>query len=318
LAEILVWGILITIFRSFGEFVIDRLNVHPAIVRSLYAYTVFSIVIFVLFYFTALPTFFTSGTGFFRGLTNSFIVIFALRVFTVSLTQFQNHITRAFQTAVAKKKNEYTFDDVNYSIEEQIFNSSQPINKDEITCPRCLGKGHVDYSDIARLNRTEHWGPGGPCAYCEGTGKVDSELLTRVDPDDAHLTLELSPEQRERYRSEKRFNTPSFPIIEKHPLEDGIKNLEVLVIIKYKIIPLESLVGAFGLNEKLSYIIELFEGSNDDFSSSIKLLDEQSNLSETLPILVEIAEIYNWDLKSEVTEKFILQICRRYSNSPSN
>jgi hypothetical protein len=318
LAELLVWGMLIAIFKSFGDYVIDRLNVHPAIVRSLYAYTVFSIVIIALFYLTALPTLFSSGNGFFRGLTNLFIVLFALRVFTVSLTQFQNHITRAFQTAFAKKKNEYTFNEVNYPIEEQIFHPSQPINSDEIACPRCLGKGHVDDSDIVRLNRTEHWGPGGPCAYCEGAGKVDSELLTWVDPDDAHLTTALSPEERERYRSEKWLKTISLPIFEPHPLESGIKTIEDLVHINYEIVPLDSLIDSFSLIERLELINEMFEGSNDVFSSSIKLLDEQSNLSETRPILAEMAEMHNWDLESETTKKFILKICRRYVIGTSN
>jgi hypothetical protein len=76
--------------------------------------------------------------------------------------------------------------------------------ENEIICPRCLGKGHVDEADIVRLNRTEYWAPGGPCAYCEGLGKVNSELLARVDPDDVYLTLSLSPEERERYRNNNK------------------------------------------------------------------------------------------------------------------
>jgi serine/threonine protein kinase len=56
-------------------------------------------------------------------------------------------------------------------------------------CPRCLGKGHVDKKDIKRLNRELEWMPG-PCAYCDGTGKVDDKMLQSTSADDANLTYE--------------------------------------------------------------------------------------------------------------------------------
>jgi serine/threonine protein kinase len=56
-------------------------------------------------------------------------------------------------------------------------------------CPRCLGKGHVDKKDIKRLKRELDWMPG-PCAYCDGTGKVDDEMLQSTNADDANLTYE--------------------------------------------------------------------------------------------------------------------------------
>jgi serine/threonine protein kinase len=56
-------------------------------------------------------------------------------------------------------------------------------------CPRCLGKGHVDKKDIKRLKRELEWMPG-PCAYCDGTGEVDDEMLQSTNADDASLTHE--------------------------------------------------------------------------------------------------------------------------------
>jgi serine/threonine protein kinase len=56
-------------------------------------------------------------------------------------------------------------------------------------CPRCLGKGHVDKKDIKRLNRELEWMPG-TCAYCDGTGKIDDEMLLSTNVDDANLTYE--------------------------------------------------------------------------------------------------------------------------------
>jgi len=103
-----------------------------------------------------------------------------------------------------------------------------------------------------------------------------------------------------------------------HPLAGKIKKIETNVRQNYSIVPLDTLIGSFSLNEKLQLINELFGGSSDEFSSSIKRLDTQVNLESARSILAEMAENQNWDLESETTEEFILKICRRYANSSSN
>lgn len=76
---------------------------------------------------------------------------------------------------------------------------------------------------------------------------------------------------------------------------------------------LPTLIGAFGLNERLLYINELFDGSSESFSDAIKYLDTRSNLSETTAFIEEIAEKFNWDIESETVEEFIQKLCRRYA-----
>ncbi|MEO0895342.1 MAG: hypothetical protein AAFY71_02905 [Bacteroidota bacterium] len=70
-------------------------------------------------------------------------------------------------------------------------------NQQQVTCPRCLGKGHVDQADIRRLKKELVWSPG-PCAYCNGTGKVNEEQVKRVRVDETYLTTNLSSEEREK------------------------------------------------------------------------------------------------------------------------
>lgn len=122
LAELLVWGILTGIFQSFGNYLINTFNIHPAVVRSLFITSVISTIIIVLFFFSILPGPFSSGTSFFRGMANCAIVFFALRVFTVSIFQFQNHISRNFQSAYSKNLHEFSFDNVKYNIENDSIN----------------------------------------------------------------------------------------------------------------------------------------------------------------------------------------------------
>lgn len=76
---------------------------------------------------------------------------------------------------------------------------------------------------------------------------------------------------------------------------------------------LPSLIGSFGLNERLLYINELFDGSSESFSESIKHLDARSNLSEAADYVENIAGKFNWDIESETVEEFIQKLCRRYA-----
>lgn len=76
---------------------------------------------------------------------------------------------------------------------------------------------------------------------------------------------------------------------------------------------LPTLIGSFGLNERLLYINELFDGSSESFSDTIKHLDNRSDLSEAATYIEEIRGKFNWDIESETVEEFIQKLCRRYT-----
>lgn len=60
----------------------------------------------------------------------------------------------------------------------------------DVECPRCLGKGFVDWEDIIRLKRQLKWVPA-PCAYCNAVGRVEKEILSKVAVDCMYLTIDL-------------------------------------------------------------------------------------------------------------------------------
>jgi hypothetical protein len=66
-----------------------------------------------------------------------------------------------------------------------------------VECPRCLGKGHVDESDIIRLKQELRWKPGA-CAFCNGSGKVDPNNVDKVAANESYLTNNLSVQERKR------------------------------------------------------------------------------------------------------------------------
>ena len=82
--------------------------------------------------------------------------------------------------------------------------------------------------------------------------------------------------------------------------------------------PLETLIGSFTLNERLQFINELFDGSSDLFSSSIKRLDSQADKGSARALVAEFAIANAWDMDGEVVEDFMLKICSRYAVNLGN
>ncbi len=76
---------------------------------------------------------------------------------------------------------------------------------------------------------------------------------------------------------------------------------------------LDTLVGAFGLNEKLRFINELFDGSSELFSDAIKALDNQPDLEAAKVKSAELAAQHNWDAEEESVVDFMTAVNRRYA-----
>lgn len=72
--------------------------------------------------------------------------------------------------------------------------------KKKLECPRCLGKKFVDWEDIRRLNNLLKWTPA-PCAYCNASGKVDQEMLSKVAVNNAYLTIDLPEAEMEKIKN---------------------------------------------------------------------------------------------------------------------
>jgi len=76
---------------------------------------------------------------------------------------------------------------------------------------------------------------------------------------------------------------------------------------------IETLVGAFGLNQKLRYINDLFDGSSELFGDTIKVLDGLTTLNEAKEKVGEIAAEHEWDAEEESVVEFISILKRRYA-----
>lgn len=75
---------------------------------------------------------------------------------------------------------------------------------------------------------------------------------------------------------------------------------------------LNTLKGAIGLNDKLQFISELFNGDSEAFNSSIDTLDKQDSNENARKLLSQIASQQSWDEENPLVEEFARLIERRY------
>lgn len=76
---------------------------------------------------------------------------------------------------------------------------------------------------------------------------------------------------------------------------------------------LDTLIGAFSLNEKLRYINELFDGSSEMFSDAIKALDAKDSFTDATNLISDLAKQHEWDPEEESVSEFMVFIKRRYA-----
>jgi hypothetical protein len=166
-------------------------------------------------------------------------------------------------------------------------------------------------------------------SFDEETG-IEEQVVTHEETliiEEEHATIIVEKEEKtiitninesveEPVKSESI--TPSFESISSTSNTNSetalrIKSIEQSLRSNYSIMPLDTLIGSFTLNERLQFINELFEGSSDAFSTAVKKLDSQENLISARSIVAEYAQNNQWDLESEIVEDFLVKICRRYA-----
>jgi hypothetical protein len=76
---------------------------------------------------------------------------------------------------------------------------------------------------------------------------------------------------------------------------------------------LDTLIGAFGLNEKLQMTRELFNDSSESFYQAIDLFDTLDDFSQAKDLLNMFKDEFAWNLESTLVTEFVQKIARRYA-----
>lgn len=77
--------------------------------------------------------------------------------------------------------------------------------------------------------------------------------------------------------------------------------------------PLSDIKEAVGMNDRFSYINELFEENTEAYNRAIEQLNTLNNKVEAKEQLSEMAVQYDWDLENKLVQKFVEIVERRYS-----
>lgn len=77
-------------------------------------------------------------------------------------------------------------------------------------------------------------------------------------------------------------------------------------------IKLQTLIGSFGLNEKLQCIRELFHGSSEAFNAALETIDQQTDFNSAKRVMASYAKQYNWSFESSLTAQFVQKVERRF------
>jgi hypothetical protein len=77
---------------------------------------------------------------------------------------------------------------------------------------------------------------------------------------------------------------------------------------------IDSLSGAFGLNDRMQFINELFEGDSEKFSTTIEVLDNQETKEAAKIKLSEIAAQHQWEPDNILVEDLVKLVQRRYAD----
>jgi hypothetical protein len=98
-----------------------------------------------------------------------------------------------------------------------------------------------------------------------------------------------------------------------HPVYNRLVTDDNSLAARLMAIRLETLKGAFGFNERLQIIRELFDGSNDAFNQAIDTLDELDSKNEARKVVSGYANKFAWDKDSDLALEFVQKVERRYA-----
>jgi len=148
---------------------------------------------------------------------------------------------------------------------------------------------------------------------------IEEEVLPEIEIKEEELVEEnLDSEEEIENTANDSAETSKEIAEDASSLFPKLMKIEKSIAQNYQVMTLETLIGSFTLNERLQFINELFDGSSDLFSSSIKRLDALDNRDSARSVIAEYAAENNWDLDGEVVEDFMLKICSRYAANLGN
>ncbi|AEA43143.1 hypothetical protein [Fluviicola taffensis] len=163
----------------------------------------------------------------------------------------------------------------------------------------------------------------------EESAKVEklptSEVEIAAEDEVVPFAPPVVEEEKEEIRYEANMGSPVVPEPEPifvaspeigqnlHSIYGKLNNNDGTLAARLMSVRLETLKGAFGFNERLQIIQELFNGSNDEFNNLIEQLETIPSKEEARSLVSSYANKYHWDSESQLAIELIQKVERKYA-----
>lgn len=98
-----------------------------------------------------------------------------------------------------------------------------------------------------------------------------------------------------------------------HPLYSRLKDDDDSLAARLMSVRLDTLKGAFGFNERMQIVQELFNGDNEAFTEAINTLDQLGSKTEARRKVTGYANRFHWNERSDLVLEFVRKVERRYA-----
>lgn len=149
--------------------------------------------------------------------------------------------------------------------------------------------------------------------------EIPFELIEeQVDEEEAPLPKTEPALNKEAEKETHTIHEPAFaaPIENTqglHPIYGKLNSNDGTLAARLMSVRLETLKGAFGFNERLQIIQELFNGSNDEFNSLIDQIENISSKEQARSLVSSYANKYHWDAESQLAIELVQKVERKYA-----
>lgn len=139
--------------------------------------------------------------------------------------------------------------------------------------------------------------------------KEDDEPIDEIQ----HVHDEPAEAEKAPVVSEPAFAAPIENTQGLHPIYGKLNSNDGTLAARLMSVRLETLKGAFGFNERLQIIQELFGGSNEEFNQLIEQLESIPSKEQARSLVSSYATKYSWDAESQLAIELIQKVERKYA-----
>lgn len=148
----------------------------------------------------------------------------------------------------------------------------------------------------------------------EPVESVEPARVMEAEPEVVEPVMEVVPAEEEIPAEPIAEEEPAAPIADEAPAQQDIFAPAPATEKKSLNDRLAGNVLKFGLNDRIGFVKDLFDGSQEDFNRVVSQLNTLGNLNEAMEFIhTHISGEYGWDQKEETAARFIAAVEQKFS-----